>query len=44
MSDPTTVADYIRQAAIQRGIDPDTALRVFKQESGFNPEAFNEAS
>lgn len=41
MSDPTTVADYIRRAALARGIDPDTALRVFKQESGFNPAARN---
>lgn len=37
----TTVAEYIRQAALSRGIDPDTALRVFKQESGFNPHARN---
>lgn len=41
MSDPATVADYIRQAAASRGIDPEVALRVFQQESGFNPAARN---
>jgi len=41
MSDPSTVADYIRRAAESRGIDPEVALRVFKQESGFNPAARN---
>lgn len=41
MSDPVTIADYIRKASLLRGIDPDTALRVFKQESGFNPAARN---
>ncbi|MCY1644392.1 phage tail length tape measure family protein [Methylorubrum sp. SL192] len=35
------VADYVKQAAIERGIDPNTALRVINQESGFNVAAKN---
>ena len=35
------VAAYVQQAAAQRGIDPTTALRVIKQESGFNIGAQN---
>lgn len=30
------VETYVRQAALARGIDPDIAARVIKQESGFN--------
>lgn len=30
---------YIRQGAIQRGMDPDQAVRVFGGESGLNPNA-----
>jgi hypothetical protein len=32
MYDPRLVAEYIRQAAAQRGINPDVALRVAKSE------------
>lgn len=39
--DRNEVQDYIRRAAASRGIDPTTALRVIKQESGFNPMATN---
>jgi hypothetical protein len=39
--DPNEVQAYIRQQAAALGIDPGTALRVFKQESSFNPEARN---
>ena len=35
------VAEYVRQAAIARGIDPNVALRVVNQESGFNRLATN---
>lgn len=35
------VADYVRQAALARGIDPSVALRVINQESGFNADARN---
>lgn len=35
------VADYVKQAAIERGIDPNVALRVVNQESGFNVAAKN---
>lgn len=35
------VADYVKQAAIARGIDPNVALRVVNQESGFNVAAKN---
>ncbi|PZP65463.1 transglycosylase SLT domain-containing protein, partial [Methylorubrum populi] len=35
------VAEYVKQAAIERGIDPNTALRVINQESGFNVAAKN---
>ena len=39
--DRNEVQNYIRDAARRRGIDPETALRVIKQESGFNPMATN---
>lgn len=39
--DRNEVQAYVRDAARRRGIDPDTALRVIKQESGFNPMATN---
>src|SRR6478735_1430199 len=35
------VMDYIIQSAQARGIDPRISLRVFQQESGFNPAARN---
>ena len=35
------VMDYIIKSAQSRGIDPNIALRVFNQESGFNPAATN---
>lgn len=35
------VANYISNAALARGIDPNVALRVFNQESGLNPYAKN---
>jgi len=33
------VEEYVRQAAVARGIDPDVAVRVFNAESGLNPAA-----
>ncbi|WP_062235879.1 transglycosylase SLT domain-containing protein [Aureimonas sp. N4] len=39
--DSNEVQAYIRDAARRRNIDPNTALRVFKQESSFNPLAQN---
>lgn len=33
------IEDYIRAAAIKRGIDPDVAVAVFTAESGLNPGA-----
>jgi hypothetical protein len=39
--DRETVRQYVRQAAEARGIDPDIAEVVVKQESGFNPSARN---
>ena len=35
------VADYVKRAAAERGIDPNVALRVINQESGFNTAARN---
>jgi hypothetical protein len=35
------VRDYLRNAAIAHGINPDVAARVMNQESGFNPNARN---
>ncbi|KQO53051.1 phage tail length tape measure family protein [Methylobacterium sp. Leaf85] len=35
------VADYVKQAAIARGIDPNVATRVVNAESGFNVAATN---
>ena len=37
----STVEAYVREAASIRGIDPDIAARVIKQESSFNPAAYN---
>lgn len=36
MAMATELENYIRQAAIQRGIDPDVALRVARSEGGVN--------
>jgi len=36
------IIDYITQAAQRRGIDPNTVLKVVRQESGFNPAAAND--
>ncbi len=38
------IINYITNAAIARGIDPQTALRVVQQESSFNPGARNDRS
>ena len=35
------IIDYIRRAAIARGLDPDLALRTVRGESNFNPAAQN---
>jgi hypothetical protein len=35
------IIDYITQSALSRGIDPNTVLRVFTQESGLRPNARN---
>lgn len=32
MSDPVTIADYIRKAAAARGIDPEVAVKVYNHE------------
>jgi hypothetical protein len=39
-----TVESYVRSAAAQRGIDPNIAARVVRQESGFNVMAQNISS
>src|SRR6188508_2130038 len=39
MASRQEIINYITQAALQRGIDPQTALKVFHGESGFNPSA-----
>lgn len=40
--DREEVRQYVRQAAAARGIDPDVAERVVRQESGFNPGAIGD--
>jgi tetratricopeptide (TPR) repeat protein len=38
------IDDYIKKASEQSGLDPDLLRRVMKQESGFNPKAYNKGS